>query len=355
MTAIYYVTPTNYGLSLIAQAHNTASISLINLVLGDANGSPYDPISNKQRTTLVNQRAMVPVQSVEMIDTHTVRIRALVGNEIGGFNIHEIGLTDPTGKLVYLGNYHGGFKPVLAQGAGGELQLYIDVKPEQGGNVLIQAINPISASQPWVLQKLEDEKIARELGDNTERDARIYVDDLLNSKIDTLRDEKNLDISFIHERINSIGILAFRDLNPLSTRFPIHYAVNPTNYDAVQISTYYLPGGLLKQTIKVHANKGDENLHIYLPVSAARILHVSTTYQSGGYGSHADDDSYSRLVNIYEEGPPGDKQTVLVVRTDYVSDADPANIDRWIWIEVTCLGFTQVVGNLDYYPYSRNN
>lgn len=162
MVAIYYVTPTNYGLSLIAQAHQTESILLSELVLGDADGSPYDPISKVDRTSLVNQRAAVPVQSVQRVNNNTVEVRALVGNHIGGFNLHEVGLTDATGQLVYIGNHHGGYKPELAEGAAGEIQYTIEIAPAQGASALIQAINPVTASQNWVLEKLEQHKNAKD-------------------------------------------------------------------------------------------------------------------------------------------------------------------------------------------------
>jgi hypothetical protein len=160
MVAIYYVTPTDYGLSLIAQAHQTESILLSELVLGDAGGSPYDPISKVDRTSLVNQRAAVPVQSVQRVNNNTVEVRALVGNHIGGFNLHEIGLTDATGQLVYIGNHHGGYKPELAEGAAGEIQYTIEIAPAQGSSALIQAVNPVTASQNWVLEKLEQHRKA---------------------------------------------------------------------------------------------------------------------------------------------------------------------------------------------------
>ena len=151
MTATYYITLTDHGSERIAQAHGQAQITLLNLVLGDANGLPYDPISNKNRTALVNQRASVPVQSV-VIDADIAHVTATIDSSIGGFNIHELGLTDSTGKLAYIGNYHGGFKPVLANGASGELVLLIDIKADAGSQVLIQ-VDPavVTANKQWVL------------------------------------------------------------------------------------------------------------------------------------------------------------------------------------------------------------
>lgn len=151
MAAKYYVTLTDYGATRVAQAHNVASILLTELVIGDANGLPYDPVTNKSRTTLVNQKSSVPVQSVTINDAVTTVMATITAN-IGGFNLHEIGLKDNTGKLVYIGNYHGGYKPVIADGAGGDLTIAIDITAESGKDVMIQ-VDPtvVTANKQWVI------------------------------------------------------------------------------------------------------------------------------------------------------------------------------------------------------------
>lgn len=150
MSAKYYVTPTDYGLQCIAEAHNNVDILLKQLVLGDANGIPFDPRTLVHLTALQNQKVAVNISKITTQANGTVRVEATVGSDIGGFNIHEIGLTDITGKLVYIGNWHGGYKSEIADGAGGELSFYIDIKAEQGSNVLINVLNPIYATEKWV-------------------------------------------------------------------------------------------------------------------------------------------------------------------------------------------------------------
>ncbi|WP_445115017.1 phage tail-collar fiber domain-containing protein [Acinetobacter sp. WZC-1] len=154
MSATYYLTLTDYGSNLVAQSHNNRNIELLNLLLGDANGQPYNPLDKKNRTSLINQRASVPVQSVEIID-NIARVTATIENHIGGFNIHELGLTDTTGNLVYIGNYHGGLKPVLDAGASGEIELIIDIQAEAGSQVLISiSPNIVTANKAWVLNTI---------------------------------------------------------------------------------------------------------------------------------------------------------------------------------------------------------
>lgn len=156
MPSKYYLTLTTYGSDLIAQAHESAPLNLKNLVIGDANGVPYDPLTAIDRTHLVNQKASVLIQHLEVIDD-VVRIQATVGANIGGFNIHEIGLTDETGQLVYIGNYHGGYKSLFEDGAGGELTISIDIKGVAANQINL-SINPNinTATQTWVQQKLDE-------------------------------------------------------------------------------------------------------------------------------------------------------------------------------------------------------
>lgn len=156
MSSKYYLTLTTYGSDLIAQAHESAPLNLKNLVIGDANGVPYDPLNAIDRTQLVNQKASVLIQHLEVIDD-VVRIQATIGANIGGFNIHEIGLTDETGQLVYIGNYHGGYKSVFEDGAGGELSVSIDIRSVAANNIsLVVDPHTNTATQAWVEQKLNE-------------------------------------------------------------------------------------------------------------------------------------------------------------------------------------------------------
>lgn len=152
MAAKHYVVLTEYGASLVAKAHDQVKIELKDMVIGDANNQPYEPVHQRHRTSLVNQRAVVPIQSVEIID-QIVKVTATVPAHIGGFNFHEYGFTDKTGQLVYIANFHGAYKPIIDEGAGGEIQLITDIKADSGAQVLL-AVDPniVTATKDWVLQ-----------------------------------------------------------------------------------------------------------------------------------------------------------------------------------------------------------
>lgn len=156
MPAKYYVTLTNYGTELVAAAHDLQSITLTEMVIGDANGIPYQPIDHTNLTQLVHQTAAVEIREVK-VENNSATVSAIIPANMGGFNIHEIGLKDASGKLVYIGNYHGAYKPVIAEGGGGELELVIDIKATAGAQALIE-VNPliISATKTWVLEKFNE-------------------------------------------------------------------------------------------------------------------------------------------------------------------------------------------------------
>ena len=149
--ANYYVLLTNYGKQVIANAHTATPIQLVSVVLGDANNQPYLPESRLGETGLVHETARVPVTRVKIVDDTTVEVTAIVASNIGGFNIHEVGILDAKGKLVYVGNFHGGYRPLLTEGAGGDMELVFSITANNLAQVLIE-VDPtvVTASKAWV-------------------------------------------------------------------------------------------------------------------------------------------------------------------------------------------------------------
>ena len=226
MPSKYYLTLTNYGSDLIAQAHESTPLNLKNLVIGDANGVPYDPLTAIDRTHLVNQKASVLIQNIDKVE-NVVRVTATVGANIGGFNIHEIGLTDETGQLVYIGNYHGGFKSVFEDGAGGELSFSIDIKGEAANKINL-TIDPniITATQAWVARNYV--KVIDIIDNLTSEDADKPVSakqakHLQDHKLD--KDENAVSASKLEtaRMINGIEFDGTQDINlpTLGTRSPV--------------------------------------------------------------------------------------------------------------------------------------
>lgn len=149
--ANYYVLLTDYGKQVIATAHTATPIQLVSVVLGDANNQPYLPESRLSETSLAHETARIPVTRVKVVNNTTAEVTAIVASNIGGFNIHEIGIVDVTGKLVYVGNFHGGYRPLLTEGAGGDMELVFSITANNLAQVLIE-VDPtvVTASKAWV-------------------------------------------------------------------------------------------------------------------------------------------------------------------------------------------------------------
>ena len=154
--ANYYVLLTDHGKSFIANAQANSQLALTHVVLGDANGQPYLPESRLNETNLVHQTAKLPVASIKVINDTTAEVSAVVPSNVGGWNLHEVGITDSSGKLVYVGNFHGGYRPTLTEGAGGDMELVFTITADNLATVVIEMDgNVVTATRDWVNERFQ--------------------------------------------------------------------------------------------------------------------------------------------------------------------------------------------------------
>lgn len=154
--ANYYVLLTDHGKSFIANAQAGSQLALTHVVLGDANGQPYLPESRLNETNLVHQTAKLPVASIKVINDTTAEVSAVVPSNVGGWNLHEVGITDSSGKLVYVGNFHGGYRPTLTEGAGGDMELVFTITADNLATVVIEMDgNVVTATRDWVNERFQ--------------------------------------------------------------------------------------------------------------------------------------------------------------------------------------------------------
>lgn len=154
--ANYYVLLTDHGKSFIANAQAGSQLALTHVVLGDAHGQPYLPESRLTEIKLVHQTAKLPVASIKVINETTAEVSAVVPSNVGGWNLHEVGITDSSGKLVYVGNFHGGYRPTLTEGAGGDMELVFTITADNLATVVIEMDgNVVSATRDWVNERFQ--------------------------------------------------------------------------------------------------------------------------------------------------------------------------------------------------------
>ncbi|WP_286797820.1 phage tail protein [Psychrobacter sp. UBA6291] len=223
--ANYYVLLTDYGKSFIANAQAGSQLALTDVVLGDANDQPYLPDSRLAETSLVHQKAKIAIASIKIINDTTAEVSAVVPSNVGGFNLHEVGITDSSGKLVYVGNFHGGYRPTLTEGAGGDMELIFTITADNLATVVIEMDgNVVIATRDWVADRFALKSLVSELHDIINQ----LQDELMATQFEVLSG-----------RIKEIedGIAGLLDLQPYKVGDIYQTTIN--HLDAAAVATHH--------------------------------------------------------------------------------------------------------------------
>lgn len=126
----FYSIVTNTGFEKINDALAQGSkIDLARIVVGDSNGSYYEPSVNQN--SLVNECWRGNVTEVNQ-GSDCIFAKALIPYSVGGFYIREIGIYDSDNNLLIVGKQPETYKPLENQGTAKELWI----------KVFLDAINP---------------------------------------------------------------------------------------------------------------------------------------------------------------------------------------------------------------------
>lgn len=124
------------------------------------------------------------------------------------------------------------------------------------------------------------------------------------------------------------------------------------------VSANILPNGVINQTLKFRATKGDLTVHLYLPISVKHILSMTVGYQSAGMGNE-DDDSDVRLLGVYDEKTTSEtgmteSRTVIKARLDAFNSGSNGTRERIGYLTVQGQGAsTTAMADLSQYPFPR--
>lgn len=147
----FSVVPTTVGLAKLAAATAGTPLALTQMVLGDANGVPYEPVGTE--SALVNQVYVGGLTALVPDPTDATRTLAelVVPFAAGPFFVREIGLLDSAGDLIFIGNYPVSEKTDPASGAVRELIIRA-VLPVSPTSDIVLLIDPtiLLATQDWV-------------------------------------------------------------------------------------------------------------------------------------------------------------------------------------------------------------
>lgn len=141
---------TNNGKALIAGATVSNKINYSHIAVGDGNGSV--PVPSETRTALINEKARIALNVVEINPNNTNQIvcEAIIPSNVGGFYIRELGLYAGN-TMVVNASYPPTYKPLADEGGAREIniKLFINI---QNAEVIALYLDDslIYATREWV-------------------------------------------------------------------------------------------------------------------------------------------------------------------------------------------------------------
>ena len=150
----YFTIITDKGLAKEAEIHGSEKqIDLTHVVIGDGNGSYYDPISDMTNLKNTVYKAEITKLYINEKNGKQVVIEAVIPDSAGDFYVREVGIIDGDGDLFAIGNYPETYKPRGKGGYAKELYLRIIIGFSSTQNINIRVGNA-SFVTPKDLQNL---------------------------------------------------------------------------------------------------------------------------------------------------------------------------------------------------------
>lgn len=146
----YITTITNIGLVKIAEAiANETQIDLVQMAVGDGNGSPTNPTPTQ--SALVREVYRANLNQLSVNDRGNVVAEMIIPPDVGGFSVREIGIFTSDGQLFAVGNLPQIDKPDPINNSVGELVLRMVFAVENASVINLSIdYNAITATQQWV-------------------------------------------------------------------------------------------------------------------------------------------------------------------------------------------------------------
>lgn len=139
MAEQFYTILTNIGKAKIANAGALGTkVDLKTLVLGDGNGSYYNPTETQTKLVREVYRRDINNVSVDSENPNWIVIETIVPSAEGGFTIREVGCLDTAGDLIVVGKYPETYKPKVEDGAVKDLTVKIIMEVSNAENVTIK-------------------------------------------------------------------------------------------------------------------------------------------------------------------------------------------------------------------------
>ncbi len=141
---------TNNGKALIAGATVSNKINYSHIAVGDGNGSV--PVPSETRTALINEKARIALNVVEINPNNTNQIvcEAIIPSNVGGFYIRELGLYAGN-TMVVNASYPPTYKPLADEGGAREIAIKIVINIQNAEVIALYLDDSlIYATREWV-------------------------------------------------------------------------------------------------------------------------------------------------------------------------------------------------------------
>ena len=250
---------TNNGKALIAGATVSNKINYSHIAVGDGNGSV--PVPSETRTTLINEKARIALNVVEINPNNTNQIvcEAIIPSNVGGFYIRELGLYAGN-TMVVNASYPPTYKPLADEGGAREINIKLVINIQNAEVIALYLDDSlIYATREWVNKNyIRRNEIVDNLATND------------STKPLSAKQGKNLQDNKLDKTANAVGIelKENRTLKPTQLSQAIQgffgtlYSDNSTFYcDLITLNGWIDASGGRKNALVF--NKTSQSLHHY--------------------------------------------------------------------------------------------
>ncbi|MGP5567243.1 phage tail protein [Pseudomonas helleri] len=126
-------------------------IKLVKMSVGDGNGATYNPVDTQVALKRKVWEGNFSNLYQDKTNTAWLVVEAIIPQSVGGFWIREVAVWTDTGVLYAIGKYPESFKPLIASGAGREVNIRTIFTTSNADNVtLLLDGTVIQATRAWV-------------------------------------------------------------------------------------------------------------------------------------------------------------------------------------------------------------
>jgi len=224
---------TNNGKALIAGATVSNKINYSHIAVGDGNGSV--PVPSETRTALINEKARIALNVVEINPNNTNQIvcEAIIPSNVGGFYIRELGLYAGN-TMVVNASYPPTYKPLADEGGAREININLVINIQNAEVIALYLDDSlIYATREWVnknyirrneiVDNLTTDDPARPLSAKQGKNLQDYKVQIGSS----FKDAHSRDVDYYQDISSQQFFTSFDEL-PLGSRCLIQTSLNLT-------------------------------------------------------------------------------------------------------------------------------